>query len=297
MLLARFDQPLLDLSREERVRLLGGKGDGLMRMAGELGLPVPPGFVLTTRACELYLERGFCDELEASLREGMAWLEETTGRSFGSEAAGAATAYGISSAQGPLLVSVRSGAPVSMPGMLDTLLNVGLDERTTAALARESERLAASCRARLESSFRDVVGSAPPADVFAQLRTAVEAVFRSARAPRALAYRRREGLAGDALTAVNVQTMVFGHRDARSATGVFFTRDPSTGEARPFGDVLFEAQGEDVVSGRHATLPYHALASRLPDVARELDRLGRTLEETYRDLCEIEFTIESGRLW
>ncbi|MFO0691780.1 MAG: PEP/pyruvate-binding domain-containing protein [Myxococcota bacterium] len=285
MLLARFDRPLLELAPEERVRLLGGKGDGLMRMAGELALPVPPGFILTTRACALHLEHGWTDELEAALREGLAWLEQRTGRHFG---AGAGA---------PLLVSVRSGAPVSMPGMLDTLLNVGLDDATTAALARENPSLAAACRARLEASFHDLVGTPPPTDVFAQLRSAVEAVFRSARSPRALAYRRHEGLEGDALTAVNVQTMVFGHRDARSATGVFFTRDPSTGEARPFGDVLFEAQGEDVVSGRHATLPYAALASRLPEVAHELDAIGRRLEQAYRDLCEIEFTIESGRLW
>ncbi|MBK7949340.1 MAG: hypothetical protein IPK00_11495 [Deltaproteobacteria bacterium] len=302
LLLARFDQPLLDLPREERVRLLGGKGDGLMRMAGELALPVPPGFILTTRACALYLERGWSDELEARLREGMAWLEQATGRRFGartgvSERAFEGTSTGAGAGPTPLLVSVRSGAPVSMPGMLDTLLNVGLDEQTTAAFARESPGLAQACRARLDASFRELVGSPPPAEVWGQLRSAVEAVFRSARSPRALAYRRREGLPGDALTAVNVQTMVFGNHDARSATGVFFTRDPSTGEARPFGDVLFEAQGEDVVSGRHATLPYDALASRLPEVARALDELGRRLERAYRDLCEIEFTIESGRLW
>jgi len=253
-------------------------------MAGELALPVPPGFVLTTRACRAYLEHGWTPELDAALREGMAGLEAQAGLRFGGTDA-------------PLLVSVRSGAPASMPGMLDTVLNVGLDATTTAALARANPRLAEECRARLADSFHASVGSEPPTDVDAQLRAAVEAVFRSARSARATAYRRREGLSGDALTAVNVQAMVFGNRDARSATGVFFTRDPATGEPRPYGDVLFQAQGEDVVSGRHATQPFSELERRLPDAAAALLEMADRLERTYRDLCEIEFTIESGTLW
>lgn len=291
LLLARFDRPLdlpRDLSRKERVALLGGKGDGLMRMAGELGLPVPPGFILTTRACALHREQGWTAALDEALHEGMAGLEAQMGRRFGGDADANRPA---------LLVSVRSGAPVSMPGMLDTVLNVGLDAHTTAALAREDARLAEECRARLAESFRTSVGSEPPAEVWDQLRAAVEAVFRSANSARALAYRRREGLAGEAQTAVNVQAMVLGNRDARSATGVYFTRDPATGERRAYGDVLFQAQGEDVVSGRHATQPLAELERRLPEAASELFALGNQLERAYRDLCEIEFTIESGRLW
>ncbi len=287
LLLARFDRPL-DLPREERVALLGGKGDGLMRMAGELGLPVPPGFILTTRACALYREQGFSAALDQALREGMTVLEAQTGRRFGGDA---------DPTRAPLFVSVRSGAPVSMPGMLDTVLNVGFDVRTSAALAHDNSRLADECGARLAESFRTSVGGHPPSEVWAQLRAAVEAVFRSAQSPRAIAYRRREGLSGDAQTAVNIQAMVFGNRDERSATGVFFTRDPATGESRPYGDVLFQAQGEDVVSGRHATQPLAELERRLPEAARSLFALGRQLELAYRDLCEIEFTIESGRLW
>ena len=297
MLLARFDRPL-DLPREERVALLGGKGDGLMRMAGELGLPVPPGFILTTRACDLFREYGWTDALEEALRAGMSGLEAQTGRRFGGCLGASVDARSTADAsRAPLFVSVRSGAPVSMPGMLDTVLNVGLDAETTASLAQENARLADECRARLVDSFQSSVGTEPPAEVWSQLRAAVEAVFRSAGSARANAYRRREGLAGDAQTAVNIQTMVFGNRDARSATGVFFTRDPTTGENLPYGDVLFQAQGEDVVSGRHATQSLAALERALPEAARSLFALGRMLERSYRDLCEIEFTIESGTLW
>lgn len=285
LLLAHIDRPL-SLPREERVALLGGKGDGLMRMAGELGLPVPPGFILTTKACALHRAGGWTAELEQALCEGIASLEQQTGRRFGD----AVDAM-------PLLVSVRSGAPLSMPGMLDTVLNVGLDDAAVAALARSNPRLADECRDRLSAAFHASVGHAPPADVRFQLRDAVEAVFRSANAARARAYRRREGLEGEGLTAVNVQAMVFGNRDARSATGVYFTRDPATGEARPYGDLLFQAQGEDVVSGRHTTEPLAELGRRMPDVARSLFAIGRRLERAYRDLCEIEFTIESGELW
>jgi len=297
LLLARFDRPL-DLPREERVALLGGKGDGLMRMAGELGLPVPPGFILTTRACAVHREEGWADSLEQALREGIAGLEVASGRRFGAATGRDVDAlFAAAGSPAPLLVSVRSGAPVSMPGMLDTVLNVGLDDETTTNFACENPRLADACRARLADSFATMIGSPPPPDAWSQLRAAIVAVFRSAHSARADAYRRREGLNGDPVTAVNVQTMVFGNRDPRSATGVFLTRDPATGESRPYGDVLFEAQGEDVVSGRRATLSLEELARRLPDVARSLFEIGRRLEHSYRDLCEIEFTIESGQLW
>ncbi len=287
MLLAHFDRPL-DLPREERVALLGGKGDGLMRMAGELSLPVPPGFILTTRACAQHREHGWTPDLEQVLREGIAALELQTGRRFGA---------GTDPTRAPLLLSVRSGAPVSMPGMLDTVLNVGLDAATMPAFAHENPRLAEECRARLAESFRATVGAPPPVDAESQLRAAILAVFRSADSARAQAYRRREGLVGESVTAVNIQAMVFGNRDPRSATGVFFTRDPATGENRPYGDVLFEAQGEDVVSGRRETQTLALLEHVLPDATRELFAFGRQLERTYRDLCEIEFTIESGKLW
>lgn len=297
MLLARFDRPL-DLPPEERLALLGGKGDGLMRMAGELGLPVPPGFILTTRACAVHREQGWTDSLEQALREGIAGLETATGRRFGdARGHGVEAPFASPASPAPLLVSVRSGAPISMPGMLDTVLNVGLDDETTTHFERENPRLAEACRARLVDSFASILGSPPPPDAGSQLRAAIAAVFRSAESSRADAYRRREGLKGDPVTAVNVQTMVFGNRDPRSATGVFFTRDPSTGESRPYGDVLFEAQGEDVVSGRRRTQSLDELGERLPDAARALFEIGRRLERTYRDLCEIEFTIESGVLW
>lgn len=297
MLLARFDRPL-DLSREERLALLGGKGDGLMRMAGELGLPVPPGFTLTTRACAVHREQGWTDSLEQALREGIAGLEAATGRRFGAARGREVdTPFASAASPVPLLVSVRSGASISMPGMLDTVLNVGLDDETTTHFACENPRLAEACRVRLAASFTSILGSPPPPDAWSQLRAAILAVFRSAESARADAYRRREGLKGDPVTAVNVQTMVFGNRDPRSATGVFFTRDPSTGESRPYGDVLFEAQGEDVVSGRRRTQSLDELGERLPDAARALFEIGRRLERTYRDLCEIEFTIESGVLW
>ncbi len=294
LLLAHFDRPI-DLPRDERIALLGGKGDGLMRMAGELGLPVPPGFVLTTRACLVHRERGWTAELEDALRTGIEALERRTGRRFGG--AGGGAGGDAQTAPEPLLVSVRSGAPISMPGMLDTVLNVGLDRPAAAAFARTHPRLANECRTRLAASFHASVGHAPPDDVWGQLRDAVVAVFGSADSARARAYRRREGLTGEGLTAVNVQAMVFGNRDARSATGVYFTRDPATGEDRPYGDLLFEAQGEDVVSGRHATEPIAALEQRLPEAARTLFAIGRRLEHAHRDLCEIEFTLEGGALW
>ena len=268
----------------ERTDLLGAKGAGLAMMAGELALPVPPGFTLTTLACERYLEQGWTDEHEAALREGVSGIEAATGRAIGE-------------ARHPLLLSVRSGAPDSMPGMLDSVLNVGLNDATLPGLAIPNAAFARDCRERLEASFDASVGEHPPEDPWLQLRRAVEAVFRSAQSPRALAYRRREGLPDDALTAVNLQTMVFGNRDESSATGVLFSRDPATGEARLFGDVLFRAQGEDIVSGRRETEPIESLEGRLPEVSAQLREVTGQLEYRLRDVCEIEFTVESARLW
>jgi pyruvate,orthophosphate dikinase len=275
----RHERPPLEL-----VDLLGGKGAGLAMMAGELALPVPDGFTLTTLACRDYLERGWTPALDEAVREGLARIESATGKRLGDP-------------RDPLLLSVRSGAPVSMPGMLDTVLDLGLNTLTQAALAQADSAFARDCRERLESSFHASVGEAPPEDLWLQLTKSIAAVFRSAQSPRAVAYRRRERLPEDPRTAVHIQVMAFGNRDADSATGVLFSRDPATGEARLYGDVLFRAQGEDVVSGRHRTASLVTLEQRLPEAARGLREAAGRLEQKLRDLCEIEFTIESGQLW
>ncbi len=265
--------------------VLGGKGKSLFDMTA-LGLPVPPGFTLMTDACRQYLDSGWSADMDAAISAALRDLERRSGLGFGDPDA-------------PLLVSVRSGSAASMPGMMDTVLNVGLDALTTAGLGRRSgdTAFAADCAERLNQSFVKAVGTSPPECVQAQLRGAIEAVFRSWNSDRARAYRRIEGLSDDAGTAVNVQMMVFGNRDERSGTGVVFSRDPSTGEPRLYGDVLFRAQGEDVVAGTHATLSIDALSEILPDVWQALCGHVRTIERHYRDLVEVEFTIESGRLW
>ncbi|MCP4905422.1 MAG: hypothetical protein GY910_10620, partial [bacterium] len=246
-----------DRSHEERRALLGGKGAGLARMAGELGLPVPPGFTLTTEACRAYREGGWSEEFEVALRNGVARIETETGLGFGH-------------ADRPLLVSVRSGAPISMPGMLDSILDLGWNTETNTGLAKRGATFAEDCRARFERSFKEAVGGDPPDDPWEQLFRAVEAVFRSVDSHRAAAYREREGLEHEMLTAVNVQTMVFGNHDERSATGVVFSRNPSTGEPNVYGDLLFCAQGEDVVSGSQGTESIDALERRQPEVALQL---------------------------
>jgi pyruvate,orthophosphate dikinase len=181
-----------------------------------------------------------------------------------------------------------------MPGMMDTILNVGLNDETAAAFEPE---MAQRLRSRLRDSLA-AVGVAPvPEDPWQQLRAAIEAVFNSWNSPRAVAYREREGISADVGTAATVQAMVFGNRNDRSATGVLFTRNPSTGENRLYGDVLFNAQGEDVVAGTHATDDIRVLHTRLPDVARQLHEHTRILERHLRDVADIEFTIEDGRLW
>ena len=279
---------LPDLARDELLRLVGGKAANLGLMLGpDLRLPVPPGFVITTDACRAYLASGWPDGLDAEIRDRMSGLESAIGRKFGDAA-------------DPLLVSVRSGAPVSMPGMMDTILNLGLCDETEPGLAAAATdtRFAADCRARLRSMFRDIVGvDEPPDDPWAQLRLAVEAVFRSWNSDRAAAYRAKEDIPADLGTAVTVQAMVFGNLGHDSATGVVFTRNPATGEPGLYGDVLFGAQGEDVVAGTHSTEPVAALDSRLPDAARALRDAADRLERHERDLCDIEFTIERGRLW
>ena len=276
-----------DLSFAEVTRLVGGKAANLAVMAVDLGLPVPPAFTITTTACNAYLATGWPDGLDAELREHMKRMEDRVGHRFGDRA-------------DPLLVSVRSGAPISMPGMMDTILDLGLNGDTTAGLATRSgsPKFAANCRARFERMFLEIVGvETVPDDPWAQLRAAIEAVFRSWNSDRARAYRDREGIPDDLGTAVTVQAMVFGNRSVDSGTGVLFTRNPATGEPAIYGDVMFNAQGEDVVAGTQRTEPIAVLDERLPIVARELREHATRLERHHRDLCDIEFTIEHGTLW
>jgi pyruvate,orthophosphate dikinase len=278
----RHDRPATEVTA-----LLGGKAAELNVMAVDLRLPVPPAFTISTEACRAFLASGWPDGLDAEIRAHLTTMERHVDRRFGDAAA-------------PLLVSVRSGAPVSMPGMMDTILNLGLNEATTEGLstASNSPAFAADCRRRFEEMFTGVVGVADvPSDPWAQLRAAIEAVFRSWNSDRARAYRQREAIPDDLGTAVTVQAMVFGNRSADSGSGVLFTRDPATGAPAQYGDVLFEAQGEDVVAGTHPTATLDELQARMPDVARELARYADLLERHHADMCDVEFTIERGRLW
>jgi pyruvate,orthophosphate dikinase len=281
-----FDYPH-NLPLAEVKAIVGGKAANLAVMATELGLPVPPGFVAGTAACKAYLAGGWPEGLEAELREHMARVEKAVGRRFGDPS-------------NPLLVSVRSGAPISMPGMMDTILDLGLNDATEKGLAAASgdPAFAADCHSRFLNMFKHTVGvDTVPDDPWQQLRAAVEAVFRSWNSDRACAYRHKEGIADDLGTAVTVQAMVFGNLSSDSATGVLFTRNPATGEAGIYGDIMFSAQGEDVVAGTHKTDALTALDERLPAVAAELRSYAATLEHHYADLCDIEFTIERGKLW
>ena len=278
----RHDLPLAELALA-----IGGKAANIATMATVLGLPVPPAFTITTSACNEYLSGGWPGGLDDEIREHLARLEALVGRRFGDAA-------------DPLLVSVRSGAPRSMPGMMDTILNLGLNDATEAGLAGCSgdAAFAADCHARFRKIYRGVVGvSDVPPDPWAQLRGAIEAVFRSWNSDRARAFRAHEGISESLGTGVTVQAMVFGNRGPDSGTGVLFTRNPATGENAFYGDVMFNAQGEDVVAGTHRTEPVSCLDERMPAVAAELRGYATTLEQHYRDCCDIEFTIEQGRLW
>ena len=326
----RWVLPFADGDASQRT-LLGGKGANLAEMA-RIGLPVPPGFIVTTEACRAFRHAGEVpDGLVAQVDAALADLEAATGRRLGDP-------------ERPLLLSVRSGAPFSMPGMMDTVLDLGATDATIPGLvAMGDERFAWDATRRFTELFgRVVLGVEAPvfdtvlteaiaaagvrderdlsgeqlADVVARQRAAVEArgitfptdpreqlhlavvaVFRSWDGARAQAYRRVEGIDDDLGTAVNVQTMVFGNLDDRSATGVAFTRDPATGERAPYGDFLVGAQGEDVVAGTRHPEPLAALADHFPDLHAELLGHLDTLEQHYRDLCDIEFTIEAGTLW
>ncbi len=312
--------------------LLGGKGANLAEMTMALDLPVPPGFTVTTEACRCRLQ-GHPVDLGEELSEQVARLEALLGRSFGSS-------------EDPLLLSVRSGAPVSMPGMMDTVLDLGLSPASVEGLASATgdrrfamdsyrrfvaqfasvvlgvdgrlfaDRLEVAKRetgvsvdadlpsetlALLADEFRAIVatetGNPFPDDAVEQLDLAVEAVFESWQTPRAAAYRRREHIADDLGTAVNVQAMVFGNRDADSGTGVGFTRDPSTGENQPYGDFLVNAQGEDVVSGIRDTEPLASMGDHFPEAYQQLLDIFHRLEVHYRDMLDTEFTVEQGKLW
>src|SRR5919106_1194701 len=313
--------------------LLGGKGANLAEMTN-LGLPVPPGFTITTDACRFYLEHGSTPpDLADQVTEHLTTLEKAMGKTLGDP-------------KDPLLVSVRSGAAASMPGMMETVLNVGLNDESVQGLAEQSgsERFAWDSYRRLIQMFgktvldidgdlfddaldavkaeqgtdldldldaehlEDVVGRFKaivreqcgrdfPQDPREQLDLAINAVFDSWNTERARLYRRRERIPHDLGTAVNVCTMVFGNLGPDSGTGVCFTRDPATGRPGDYGDYLPNAQGEDVVAGIRNTLTLADLAERDPDSANQLHAVMRRLETHYRDLCDIEFTIERGKLW
>ncbi|OKI71661.1 pyruvate, phosphate dikinase [Micromonospora sp. CB01531] len=285
---------------DESPALLGGKGHGLVALR-RLGLPVPPGFVIGTHACRAYLRDGRLPEgLDAELVIAVQGLEAATGRRFGA-------------AQRPLVVSVRSGAAVSMPGMMSTVLNLGLTTEATGGLAAETGNPAFVQEARqrfltsFAAAFRETTDDAQAAtrpsgmaasdDAMDQLRAAVCAVFASWHTPRATTYRELHDIPHESGTAVIVQAMVFGNRDEHSGTGVAFSRDPNTGEKTPFGDVLFGRQGEDVVSGRSTTRPLSELAGREPAVWGDLLAALHRIEQHYRDACHVEFTFEAGCLW
>ncbi|RMH70045.1 MAG: pyruvate, phosphate dikinase, partial [Actinomyces sp.] len=314
--------------------LLGGKGANLAEMTS-LGVPVPPGFTVTTEACNAYLAAGgeFPEGMWDQVLEALHHIEAVTDKRFGDP-------------DEPLLVSVRSGARFSMPGMMDTILNVGMDDAVTAGLARLTgdERFALDSRRRLIQMFGDVVlgiGTEPfeevlararaergvasdaelgaddlrrivaeflrivrrrtrqpfPDDPLVQLELAVRAVFDSWNGRRARDYREAAGIPDDLGTAVNIVTMVFGNRGDDSATGVAMSRNATTGENVIEGDYLTNAQGEDVVAGIRPTKPIARLADEMPEVWAEFVEIARRLERHYRDMQDMEFTVEKGKLW
>jgi pyruvate,orthophosphate dikinase len=306
--------------------LLGGKGAGLAQMT-RLGLPVPPGFIITTEICEKFYEAGrrLPDGLMDEVRKSIIRLQDLTGKKFGD-------------CENPLLVSVRSGAPVSMPGMMDTILNLGLNDETVEGLAKQSgqPRFAWDTYRRFiqmfgkivigvnDSKFESIIagrdlsdpevlktivmlskslceetGKNFPADPYKQLELAIDAVFRSWMGKRAIEYRRQYNITPDMAggTAVTIVAMVFGNMGSDSCTGVVFTRDPETGEKRLYGDYLVNAQGEDVVSGKATPNHIDSLVSKMPDVYRQLHEATEKLENHFREPQDVEFTVEKGRLY
>lgn len=282
---------LLDGSAVQSRNTLGNKAFGINVMRG-LGLPVPPAFCITTDVCAALMagDEQILDRIWPDVLDKLCWLETETSRAFG---------HGPR----PLLVSVRSGAAQSMPGMLDTVLDLGIDDEVQRSLAvHTSPGFAADTRSRFQTMYRRIVLGANasaeiPVDPFVQLRGAIEAVFASWHSPRADAYRTHQGLAADGGTAVVVQAMVFGNLGGDSGTGVLFSRNPATGADEPLGEWLPRAQGEDVVSGTSDCLPLDALRVAQPQVFTELIAAANQLEKLGRDVQDIEFTVEEGRLW
>jgi len=324
-----FDEP-----SEGGRELLGGKGVGLAEMT-QLGVPVPAGFTVTTDACRAYMANAkqLPHGLEEEVEEHLAALEERTGKRFGDP-------------EDPLLVSVRSGAAVSMPGMMDTILNLGLNDEAVEGLSRQTgnPRFARDSYRRLiqmygevvdgidahrfeqaltdlkrargatqdvdltaddladlietfKHIYRDGTGTDFPQDAREQLGRAVRAVFDSWETPRAQVYRRAHGIPDDLGTAVNVVQMVFGNKGDDSGTGVAFTRDPGTGESGLYGEFLANAQGEDVVAGIRTPQPIERMREVMPEAFEQLLDTMRRLEEHYRDVQDIEFTVEDQRLY
>ena len=317
--------------------LLGGKGANLAEMT-EIGLPVPQGFTITTEACTQYYEDGrkINDEIMAQTMEGVKWMEEVNGKKFGD-------------LKNPLLVSVRSGARASMPGMMDTILNLGLNDDVVAAMIAGNpdpafERFVYDSYRRFIQMFSDVVmevgkkyfeqlidkmkedrgvkfdvdltaadlkelaeqfkaeyknqlGSDFPSDPVEQLKLAIEAVFRSWDNPRANVYRRDNDIPYSWGTAVNVMPMVFGNLNNESGTGVAFTRDPATGENKLMGEVLINAQGEDVVAGVRTPMPIAQMEQEFPEAYAEFLKVCETLENHYHDMQDMEFTVENKKLY
>ena len=314
--------------------ILGGKGAGLAEMS-RAGVPVPPGFTISTEVCNIYFQNNntIPEEIEQQIREALAGLEAKMGQKLGDP-------------ENPLLVSVRSGAKFSMPGMMDTILNLGLNDQTVEALAAKSgnPRFAYDCYRRFIQMFGNVVLEIPkdefehifderkkkvkakydtdltaedlkaviadykklvqkktgkpfPQDAHQQLVMARNAVFRSWWNPRAAHYRKMNKIADDLGTAVNVQAMVFGNMGETSATGVGFTRNPATGEKEFYGEFLVNAQGEDVVAGIRTPKPISELATLMPEVYQQLRQITSNLEKHYRDVQDFEFTIQEGKLY
>ena len=314
--------------------LLGGKGANLAEMT-KIGLPVPPGFTISTEACNDYYvsNKTIKPEIVEQIEEKLAQLESELGKKLGS-------------IENPLLVSVRSGAVISMPGMMDTILNLGLNDNTVVGLAKatDNERFAYDSYRRFIQMFSDVAMEVPkykfenvldkykeqngfkfdtelttehlkaiveefkaiykaevkedfPQEPKKQLMLAVEAVFRSWNNPRAIVYRKLNDIPNNLGTAVNVQSMVFGNMGDNSGTGVAFTRDPATGENKLLGEYLINAQGEDVVAGIRTPQKIATLENIMPDIYKQFVETADKLEKHYRDMQDIEFTIEKGKLF
>ena len=314
--------------------LLGGKGANLAEMTN-IGMPVPQGFTITTEACTQYYEDGekINDEIQAEIMEYIDKLEKITGKKFGD-------------LENPLLVSVRSGARASMPGMMDTILNLGLNEQVVEVIAKQSNnpRWAWDCYRRFIQMYSDVVmevgkkyfeqlidqmkekkgvtqdveldandlkelafqfkaeykekiGADFPADPKEQLMGAIKAVFRSWNNPRAIVYRRMNDIPGSWGTAVNVQSMAFGNMGDDCGTGVAFTRNPATGEKKLMGEFLTNAQGEDVVAGVRTPMPIQEMAEKFPEAFAQFTDVCKKLEDHYRDMQDMEFTVEHGKLY